>query len=319
MSLIARHINHLLKSHQCVVIPSFGAFVINYQPAHLKGSVFFPPTSIITFNSDIKHDDGLLVNSVCRAEGIAYNAAYNKVMDDVKAIERQLNTDGEIAFPNIGRIQIVEGHMNFEPFEMNLASIPYVALPKLSIVPVIERTRNASADYETKHDNTLSVKIRHWSQIAASVIVLLCIGILLSTPLQLTESQQASLGQLDVKLQNDDLWMPEVTYHPQELNIAIPAAKTETRLSIAKPATTDSNVIEPTGSCYLIVASLPTRKLAERFIAEADGTSNLRILHADSKYRVYAAVATNIQEALDIKANNEALSNSYPDAWVLKK
>ncbi|MDE7407328.1 MAG: hypothetical protein K2M76_02810, partial [Muribaculaceae bacterium] len=291
MSLIARHINYLLRSHQCVVIPGLGAFLTNYQSAQINGSTFLPPCEVITFNPDINHDDGLLINSVARAMRVPYSVAYNRVMADVKVLERQLFSDGEIAFPNIGILKSTDGHLTFRPFDTNVVSMPYMALPQLKIVSVLEQT-HTNLHKRSTHSNNHRHIVRSWSQIAASVVVLICLGILFSTPLQLTDSQQASLTQFDVRFPDNTESEQDITYRKQILNIAIP---NETNVSAEVPADNSGEYIsavsdnEELHPCYLIVASLPTQDLAERFINEAANPSNLRILHADSKYRVYTA------------------------------
>lgn len=64
----------------------------------------------------------------------------------------------------------------------------------------------------------------------------------------------------------------------------------------------------------LVVASLPSMALAEKFVSE-NKDANLAILDIDGKYRVYAATGNTINEAIKGKDVAE-IGGRFADAWV---
>lgn len=64
----------------------------------------------------------------------------------------------------------------------------------------------------------------------------------------------------------------------------------------------------------LVVASLPSMALAEKFVSE-NKDANLAILNIDGKYRVYAATGNTINEALKCRDVTE-IGGRFADAWV---
>ncbi len=51
-----------LYRHQYIVLPDFGGFVLKHRPAHfsVSGTQLMPPSATVSFNSQLKQDDGIL-------------------------------------------------------------------------------------------------------------------------------------------------------------------------------------------------------------------------------------------------------------------
>ncbi len=67
----------------------------------------------------------------------------------------------------------------------------------------------------------------------------------------------------------------------------------------------------------LIVASLPSRALAEEYI-EKSKNNNLGILEKDGRFRIYAATGESVKSTLNC-ARKTGLMQRYPNAWVCRK
>ncbi|MBP6425885.1 MAG: SPOR domain-containing protein, partial [Flavobacterium sp.] len=74
---IENYIAQLLYRYQCVTVPGFGAFLTEIQSAQLVESShsFFPPKKLISFNSYLKNNDGLLANHIAQTEKTSYEYA----------------------------------------------------------------------------------------------------------------------------------------------------------------------------------------------------------------------------------------------------
>ena len=62
---LSRHIEALLLTHDCVIVPGLGGFVTQYVPAYYveEENLFIPPHRTIAFNAGLSLNDGLLVES----------------------------------------------------------------------------------------------------------------------------------------------------------------------------------------------------------------------------------------------------------------
>ena len=71
---LAQHIEALLLENDCVIVPGFGGFVAHYAPASriINENLFLPPPRTIGFNSQLKLNDGVLVQSYM----IAYDTSF---------------------------------------------------------------------------------------------------------------------------------------------------------------------------------------------------------------------------------------------------
>ncbi|MCT4613665.1 MAG: SPOR domain-containing protein [Marinifilaceae bacterium] len=104
MHEINNYISDLLFVHDCVIIPNFGGFVANHCEATINSQIgsFAPPRKLISFNHNLKNNDGLLVNKLKTIKNISYNEAEKLVDLFVEDIYAKLNSGGKFEFPKIG-------------------------------------------------------------------------------------------------------------------------------------------------------------------------------------------------------------------------
>ena len=115
---IEKHISDLLYRYQCVTVPGFGAFLAETVSAQVTGSAssFFPPKKVISFNANVRNNDGLLANHVALQEKMSYDLAVIKIGDFVNEWSYLLQNRDKVVLKNIGEIS-VNAEMNwvFEP------------------------------------------------------------------------------------------------------------------------------------------------------------------------------------------------------------
>ena len=82
---IEPYIAQLLYRYQCVTVPGFGAFLTEIQSAKWIESTnsFSPPKKRISFNSNLKNNDGLLANHIAQAEKTSYDYAVSAIQYEV--------------------------------------------------------------------------------------------------------------------------------------------------------------------------------------------------------------------------------------------
>ncbi len=229
MNLISRHIEYLIRSHDCVIVPGWGAFIAQYQPASLVDNLLTPPSRTLVFNPSLTHDDGLLASSIVRQTGMGYENALKQIAEDVNAMRHQLKAHNEVALSNIGSFHHnANGSMIFEPFIKTSAEYSYFGLRSINLTPILSQAQ-AQAEKEndtTEKKDTIYVPIRRsWARIAASIAIVLGLGLTLSTPIVNDQAHTASVITTPTK--------------PQ-IKLIEPAANTPIVLNVVEFGTTDA-------------------------------------------------------------------------------
>lgn len=114
---VANYIHDLLYRHDCVIVPNFGGFVTNTIGAkiHEATHTFYPPTKQVSFNTHLKHNDGLLVNYIAKAENVSFDIALKKVATTVLSWKKDIQSSG-IVLGSIGQLMLDKnGQYIFEP------------------------------------------------------------------------------------------------------------------------------------------------------------------------------------------------------------
>lgn len=115
---IEKYISGLLYRYQCVSIPGFGAFLSEWQSAQIAEghNSFVPPRKVISFNSNIKTNDGLLANHIALQEKISYESALAKIQTQVVFWLEKLQNKEILNLENIGEVfSNSENNLVFKP------------------------------------------------------------------------------------------------------------------------------------------------------------------------------------------------------------
>lgn len=115
---IKAFIRELLFVHDCVIVPGFGGFIGNFSPAHADDSsgTFYPPVKKISFNSNLNHNDGLLIGKISQATGVNYGDSRQKVEEFAKELKGRLAKGEKVVFDHIGTcVYNKENNILFEP------------------------------------------------------------------------------------------------------------------------------------------------------------------------------------------------------------
>ena len=114
---ISTHIFDLLREHDCVIIPDFGAFVTRNVSAKISsdGSKIFPPKKEVSFNKNLVKNDGLLINNISSKEQVSYELAEEKVTNWVRRTNKKIQKQQYIEIKNIGSISLESDKYIFVP------------------------------------------------------------------------------------------------------------------------------------------------------------------------------------------------------------
>ncbi|MBT8265554.1 MAG: SPOR domain-containing protein [Bacteroidia bacterium] len=112
------YISDLLYRYECVIIPEFGAFLTQTVSAqvHESTNAFYPPKKVLSFNEQLKNNDGLLANYIASVEKIPFETAVQKIAKKTKSLKSFLAEGETLVFKNIGEITLSsEEKLLFEP------------------------------------------------------------------------------------------------------------------------------------------------------------------------------------------------------------
>ncbi|MCD8292677.1 MAG: SPOR domain-containing protein [Prevotellaceae bacterium] len=125
---LARHIAFLLLENDCVIVPGLGGFVAYYTPATRvpEEHLFLPPSRVVGFNSRLKMNDGMLVQSYMEVYGTGFADAAKMVEMSTRRLLATLHEEGKADLPDIGELHCtIDDTLDFTPYDNKLAT-PYL-------------------------------------------------------------------------------------------------------------------------------------------------------------------------------------------------
>ena len=116
--MIEKHISALLYRYQCVIVPGFGAFLTETSSARFNEltGTFSPPKKMISFNSQLKNNDGLLANHIALEKNLSYNEVLILIKENVSKWNETLENNTTLYLKNIGELVLNQDQkIIFEP------------------------------------------------------------------------------------------------------------------------------------------------------------------------------------------------------------
>ncbi len=322
---IEQHIEYLLRGHDCVILPGWGAFIALRQCARMDGGMLMPPSRSYGFNGALTFSDGLLENSIVRRTRCSYATAGEQVREAVCELRRQIDANGEVA---VGRVGVftrnADGALVFSPFEKQIVASEYYGFAPLDFPTLQQRAAEKIAEEEPRED-AIVVEIPAWQrvgkkymQIAASIIVLLVMTFVLSTPLAVNHQGNDFAGLDDsFRIRSSEKAQAIAdTGAARELAVMLPVGALDESKPCADGTEADASQQEEAaqGRFCLVVASGRSMQEAERYGEyHKDAGVKFGIIEVNGKYRVYAAASDSFEELVKVQ---EQLRTQFPDSWI---
>ncbi|MCD8518953.1 MAG: SPOR domain-containing protein [Flavobacterium sp.] len=309
---IEKHISDLLYRYQCVTVPGFGAFLTETVSAHVTGSAssFFPPKKVVSFNANVKNNDGLLANHVALQEKMSYELAVIKIGDVVNEWTYLLQNRNRVVLKNIGEIS-VNNEMNwvFEPANtLNYLTDSFGLTPFVSpeITRVVLKQEVAALEEKAPIIFTPERK-RDYSYLkyAAVFVTMLGAG---GFGYKTYYDQQITNQTLLVEKNVQD----KVQQQIQEATFVISAPVEAVELSVAAP-------VEEKMPYHLVAGAYRSEVNANKAIAElkAAGFENAKMLPMN-KHNLYPVVYGSFKNLNDAQTERKNIQKSHnAEAWLL--
>lgn len=309
MISMIEHIEYLMLSNDCVVVPGFGAFIAQYTSSNncAQNSTFTSPKRSISFNASINHNDGLLANSIAKKASIPYAEALKQIEKSTTICRQALSDGSEVPFGRLGFfISNAEGHIEFIPFHHELANDDFFGLQSFSFPTLAERNAQVATEEtvsETYSEPEINIGRRNWFshkavQIVASIVMLVCLTFALSTPI-IVDKPTHQLATLNV---------PTPTMPKHKL------VKTE-EISLQKQveAASEKKEANSNGRYAIIICSLKKQSQVAQYFQENKDINPANVIKKNGYYMIYFNRGDNYQELVK---EAKQMPKPYTEFWI---
>ena len=309
MISMIEHIEYLMLSNDCVVVPGFGAFIAQYTSSNncAQNSTFTSPKRSISFNASINHNDGLLANSIAKKALIPYAEALKQIEKSTTICRQALSDGSEVPFGRLGFfISNAEGHIEFIPFHHELANDDFFGLQSFSFPTLAERNAQVATEEtvsETYSEPEINIGRRNLFshkavQIAASIVMLVCLTFALSTPI-IVDKPTHQLATLNVPT-------PTMPKHK--------VVKTE-EISLQKQveAASEKKEANSNGRYAIIICSLKKQSQVAQYFQENKDINPANVIKKNGYYMIYFNRGDNYQELVK---EAKQMPKPYTEFWI---
>ena len=309
MISMIEHIEYLMLSNDCVVVPGFGAFIAQYTSSNncAQNSTFTSPKRSISFNASINHNDGLLANSIAKKASIPYAEALKQIEKSTTICRQALSDGSEVPFGRLGFfISNAEGHIEFIPFHHELANDDFFGLQSFSFPTLAERNAQVATEEtvsETYSEPEINIGRRNWFshkavQIAASIVMLVCLTFALSTPI-IVDKPTHQLATLNV---------PTPTMPKHKVVKAEEINQQKQVKAVSEKKETNSN-----GRYAIIICSLKKQSQVAQYFQENKDINPANVIKKNGYYMIYFNRGDNYQELVK---EAKQMPKPYTEFWI---
>lgn len=312
---LATYISDLLYRYECVIVPEFGAFLTQQHTAtmNVATNVFLAPRKTVSFNEQLKQNDGLLANHIASVEQINYSEALDKLCEYVSQIKGKLITGEAVLLENIGEVSLsYDGKLQFSPLtDINFLTSSF-GLESLHKTPVLREVYKE--DVEVLEEKAPIAFIpetrqkRSYLKYAAIAVVALGLSGILGRQVYTNQMEEVATHN-----EMETLEIEKKAYQKASFFDVAPIEVPEVTFNVAVEK-------EVFGNYHIVAGAFRFEENADKKMEQlkAQGFSPRKI--GQNKYGlhqvVYASIATKT-EALSTLRKIKTSHNSY--AWLLVK
>ena len=210
MLRIPLHIERVLLLNDCVIIPSFGGFLLRRHAAvhNPRQCAFRPARKEIVFNPTLTYDDGLLAESYMEHYGMDFNEAQQAIRRDVSALQTTLADDGRLTLEGIGAFRRTDdGTLLFDPASdaTSTYAIGSYGLPLFYMPPLTPESAAPPVHTQPPHAvrERIPTALRVVGQTAAVAAAAVALYFSISTPVREVDNTSYTAGFVPSELLHD--------------------------------------------------------------------------------------------------------------------
>lgn len=293
---LEKHINTLLYSHDCVIVPGFGAFLGHKNSSYIKDNSVYPPSKKIGFNSSLNKSDGLLIQTYSQANFLTFEEAQREIDTQISFWKNHLEKNSTLILNELGTFhKNSSGKLEFTPNDINYM-LESFGLESLRTKLIMQTA--------TKANESNGV----WWKVASIVPILVGGYLYFAQPQPVANFVNEQWSGFIVPLIDKEAKAGTVVVKPQA----------EPEVVKIETETVEVTVVENLIHDYQVIAgSFRVQSEAETLESKLkeEGFENARFTQKKGSY-YYVAFQTfpTKEEALEFR---RSLEEQYPEAWVL--
>ena len=344
---LRRHIEILLLSNDCVIVPNLGGFMAHHVSSRYDttDNMMLPPLRTVGFNPKLNMNDSLLAQSYADAHDISYPEAVIQMEHDINILKRHLEEKGSFELAGIGTLIVNDsGNYEFEPLEAgiltpNLYGFGAIEIPQLHVssnekhvressvvMPLFSSAQNSKlnssqpclATIMSNIDNnapqteekTISIKVSVLRNLAVTAVAAVAL-VLFARPVAPDEASSSESAKAEAGVLSIPTQNEEIS--SKSINILGSLDVVSQKLEISKKAT-----VEPTVGQFTIVlgCSLPLEN-AKSFLSQVQskGAKEAILWNYKSDNMIVYGSYSSSEEALP--KLREFASNGI-SGWILE-
>ena len=353
-----RHIEILLLSNDCVIVPGLGGFMAHHEEARYdeEDHTFLPPLRTLGFNPQLTMNDSLLVQSYVEAYDMSYPEALRRIEDEVDELKQHLESEGSYELNDIGTLSVNEdGNYVFSPCEAGILTPELYGLSTFEMAPlgtmaktleapkalnISETPENlenpeipeatADTDEEEYEERAIVIKMS-WVRNAVAVAAAVLAFFLMTTPVTNSESN-LTIGNLNspviAGMMPKDSNMEKIDISKIEAQAPKTVVKNDSVAPVKNPVEETNTVAKADTPSFtadqkpyycIVLASYVSKKNAHAFVEE---------LHQRGYAEAEVFIRNNVTRVIygNFSTANEAYNKlnsiqkkkGLEEAWVLK-
>lgn len=172
-------VKDLLHEHDCVIVPGFGGFVGNREPARIDqvSHLITPPSKRIVFNQNLKNNDGLLANRIAEKLQLSYTEALKMAEELANQVKHILQETKHYEISQFGHFRLnADANYVFLPDKYNTYLPSSFGLAPIQAEPVASRTARIGKSRVFKDRKELrkaNSKKNVWPKVLVAVLVMM--------------------------------------------------------------------------------------------------------------------------------------------------
>ncbi len=333
MNLVLQHIEYLMSTHDCVVVPGLGAFLARDCSAEYfrDEELFVAPSRKFTFNRDLNVSDGLLEMSIARALSMKYETAAQTVDQAVDSIMKELDAAGECTIGRLGRLEKNSaGEISFVGYPTDYLTALSGWLGSISISEMSRHTKKLNQNPYTGrsgYDRPRHGRVSRHFKSALGAAAAILIALVVSTPVAVKNTYKASTTPTITAPHSVEV--PVATpveevkiEHKEEANTPeVISEKAQKPVAVKQEKKSDSVMrFDDSDPYILVVASLTSREDADKFIAQHSSMKGVEfgVDNSGRYHRVYVATGASSSDVMAAYANSP-VSGRFDGAWPTRR
>jgi cell division septation protein DedD len=311
MNEIALHIDFLLHTHDCIIVPGLGGFVVNETGVEKNGLWGLDAPSLeLIFNSKLTYNDGLLAESLMKTNNISFAQATKQIESASQELKSRLMKSEEVEWDNLGIFKTNK--------ENNIIFLPNKAYVRPQFFGLSNaRLKPAALAVTSSNNNGNAIPVRYIMRYVSTAIAVAILFFLVVVSYNSTSpvSQQAEIVSKPLIFGNN----PSRTNTPKASQPSTVAAINNSASSEANNTVTSGQ--SSTKKYYIVVGVYEVRDVAENTLSKLkkQGFVNASMIERPTRLDVYSDSFSSREEAQAYLIKFHADNASYRDAWILKR